>query len=99
MLGSWFASLLIGCPQCQVVPQQLHDKCRVLVRIFSNIIEFCNGILESSACHLASLIGVLQDLILEDREVQCKAQADGMRNCQVLLCNCLCFYIGQTGIL
>merc|ERR1711865_849165 len=92
--GSWLtATFLIRCPQRQVVTEQLHDEGGILVRVLCHIIELGNCILERGACHLASFVWVVQHLVLEDREVQREAKADGMSHSQVLLCYLLCLLI------
>ena len=58
-------SLLVGGPQRQVVPQQLHDERRVLVGVFGHIVQLSNGILERCACHLAGLFWLVPHLVLE----------------------------------
>merc|ERR1719235_2347905 len=75
-------SLLVRCPQGQVVTQQLHDKCRVLVRVFGDIVQFCNGILECGSSHTACLCRVVEHFVVEHREVQGQTKTDGVRHCK-----------------
>ena len=43
------------------------------------LIRTSNGIIESLLGKTASLIRGVEDLVVEDGEVQCETQADGMR--------------------
>merc|ERR1712137_291444 len=82
----WLAPfLLVRGPKSQVVTQQLHDQRRVLVRVLGHVVKLCNGILKSSARHLACLIWIAQDLVLEDRVVQGKPKANWVGHRQILL--------------
>merc|ERR1719313_1607555 len=81
--GSSIATLLIRGPQGQVITQQLHDERRVLVRIFRHVVQLGNGILESSASHLACLVWVAQNFVMEDREVEGQTQPDGVSHCKL----------------
>ena len=71
----------------QVVSQQLHDQCRVLVAFFAEGVELSNGIVESLLSQVARLVGRVEDLVVEDREVQGKTKADGVSGCEVSLSN------------
>merc|ERR1712224_744279 len=83
---SWslLTSFLVRSPKCQIVTQQLHDECRVLVRVLSNIVKLCDCIFKCSPSHLTCFLWVLQDLVLENREIQCQAKTNRVRNGQVL---------------
>lgn len=39
--------LCVRGPECEVVPQELHDECRVLIAVFIQCVKFCNCIIES----------------------------------------------------
>merc|ERR1719162_2321880 len=90
---------LIGCPQGQVVTEQLHDEGGVLVRVLSNIVELCNRIFECCSSHLASLLWIIEHLVLKDGVVQCQAKTDRVCHSQVFLCNLLCLLICHASIL
>jgi hypothetical protein len=84
----------------QVVPQELHDQSRVLVALLRQGVELCilvstettvfmgirtsNGIVESLLGELASLVGRVEDLVVEDGEVQGKTKTDGVGRGEVL---------------
>mmetsp|Transcript_43197 Transcript_43197/g.102914 ORF Transcript_43197/g.102914 Transcript_43197/m.102914 type:complete len:286 (-) Transcript_43197:20-877(-) len=93
------ASLLVRSPEGQIVSQQLHDQGRVLVRVLCHIVQLGNGILESSARHLAGIVGIAQHLVHEHRVVQGQAKADGMCHGQIFLGNVLCLLVGLAGLL
>ena len=67
----------------QVVSQQLHDQCRVLVALLAESVKFGDGIIESLLGEMASLIGGVQDLIVEDREIQGEAKTNGVSRSKV----------------
>lgn len=71
----------------QVVPQQLHDQCRVLVAFFAQSVELSNGIVKSLLCKVASLVGRVEDLIVEDGEVQGKTKSDRVSRSEIGLSN------------
>jgi hypothetical protein len=60
----------------QVVSEQLHDKGRILIALLTQCVELSNGIIESLLRQVASLIGGVQDLVIEDREVQGQTKTD-----------------------
>merc|ERR1719469_501180 len=91
--------LSIRRPQGQIVAQQLHDESGILVRILRNVVQLSDGILESRAGHLASLIWIRQYFVLEDRVVQRQAQTDGMGHNKTLLSNFVRLLISLTGTL
>ena len=71
----------------QVVPQQLHDQRRILVALLTQGVKLGDGIVKGLLGKMASLVGRVEDLIVEDREVQGKSKADGVGGSQVGLCN------------
>merc|ERR1719433_2491169 len=97
---SWLClTLSIRSPQGQIVTEQLHDERGIFVRVLAHIVELRNSILEGCASHLARLFRVRQHLILEDGIIQCQAKADGMCDCQILLCDILSILVGLTCLL
>jgi len=71
--------LHVGCPEGEVVAQQLHNEGRVLVALFREGVEFGDGIIESLLGEMASTVGRVKDLVIEDGEVEGKTEADGVR--------------------
>jgi len=83
----WFRCRFFECTY-QVVSQELHDQCGVLVTLLTEGIEFwrivrivacvglmrltSNGIIESLLGKMTGLIRSIQDLIVEDGEVKSK---------------------------
>merc|ERR1712032_1524286 len=47
--------LLVRSPQSQVVAQELHDERRVLVRVLSDVVKLCGGLLIGETCILRGL--------------------------------------------
>lgn len=60
----------------QVVSQQLHDQCGVLVALLAQSVKLGDGIIEGLFGEVAGLVGRVQDLIVEDGEVQGKTKSD-----------------------
>jgi hypothetical protein len=68
----------------QVVPQELHDQSGVLVALLRKGVELSDGIVESLLGKLASLVGRVEDLVVEDGEVQGETETDGVGRSKVL---------------
>ena len=71
----------------QVVSQQLHDECGILVALLTQGVKLGNGIIECLLGQVASLIWRIENLIVKDREVEGETKADGMCWSQVSLGN------------
>jgi hypothetical protein len=69
----------------QVVTEELHDEGRVLVALLAEGIKLSNGVVEGSLGEVASLVGRVQNLVVEDREVQSKSETDGVGRGEVSL--------------
>merc|ERR1712029_1135507 len=96
---SRLAALLVGRPESEVVTQQLHDESGVLVRVLLDVVELRDGILESGARHFASLVWILEHLVLEDGIVECKTETNWVSHCQVLLGNLVSLLVSQASVL
>merc|ERR1712125_293765 len=95
---SRLAALLVGRPEREVVTQQLHDESGVLVRVLLDIVELRDGILESGARHFASLVWILEHLVLEDGIVECETETNWVSHCQVLLGNLVSLLVSQPRV-
>ena len=71
----------------EVVTEELHDEGRVLVALLAEGVELGNGVVEGSLGEVASLVGRVQDLVVEDREVQSESETDGVSRGEVSLGN------------
>ena len=60
----------------QVVSQQLHDECGILVALFTQRVKLGNSIIKSLFCEVASLIRRVEDFVVEDGEVQRETKTD-----------------------
>jgi hypothetical protein len=69
----------------QVVAEELHDEGRVLVALLAESIKLSNGVVEGGLGEVASLVGRVQNLVVEDREVQSKSETDGVGRGEVSL--------------
>ena len=67
----------------QVVTEKLHDEGRVLVALLAEGIELGNGVVKGSLGKVARLVRRVQNLVVEDGEVQRKAETDGVSGCKV----------------
>ena len=63
-------------PQGKVVPEQLHDESAVAVRLLRERVKLGNGIVERLLGEVASTVGRVENLVVEDREVKGKTEAD-----------------------
>ncbi len=93
---SSFTVLLVAGPQGEVVPQELHDECGVLIGVLVQIVQVADGIIKSFLGKLAGLLGRILDLVVEDRKVECQAQADGMGG-RHALANIESLFVGAFG--
>lgn len=98
----------------QVVTEELHNQGRILVRLLREGIELykinqsrsnnelkkhtSNSIIESLLGQLASLIGRVEDLVIEDREVKGESETDRMRGGEVSLGNFGGVLVGLEGL-
>merc|ERR1712232_1382662 len=97
---SWLvATLLVGRPEREIIAQELHDESRILVGVFLDVVELGNGIFECGACHFASLIRILEHLVLEDGVVERKTKTDRMSHWKIFLSNFVRLLIGQASVL
>jgi len=71
----------------EVVTEELHDEGRVLVALLAEGVELGNGVVEGGLGEVASLVGRVQDLVVEDREVQSESETDGVGRGEVSLGN------------
>ena len=55
---------LLGGPEGEVVPQQLHDEGGILVGVFGDVVQLGNGVLEGLARHLEE--NILAHLLSHD---------------------------------
>ena len=69
---------LVGGPQGEIVSKELHDEGRVLVRLLVEGVELGDGIVEGLLGDVAGAVGAVEDLVVEDGEVEGKAEADGV---------------------
>ena len=67
-----------GGPQSQVVAQELHDEGAVAVRFLRETIQLSNRIIKGLLGEVACAVGRVEDLVVEDGEVECQAEADGV---------------------
>ena len=81
----------LWCPKEQVVAQELHNQCGVLVVFVLDAIQVSDSFIESGTGHSTSLLRVLKDFVVEDWMVEGKAQLQWVCVAQRLL--------GQSGSL
>lgn len=70
--------LHVGGPEGQVVSEELHDQCGVLVALLAEGIQLSDGIVEGLLGQMASTVGGVQDLVVEDGEVEGQSEANGV---------------------
>lgn len=74
-------------PESEVVTEQLHDEGAVTVRLLGQRVELGNGVVEGLLREMASPVGRVQDLVVEDGEVQGQTEADGVSGSELSLGN------------
>jgi hypothetical protein len=79
--------LQVGSPERKVIPEELHNEGRVLVAFFAEGIQFGNSIIECLLGKVASTVGGVENLVVEDREVQGKTKSDWVSSSKLNLCN------------
>ena len=71
----------------QVITEELHDEGGVLVALLAEGVELSNSVVKGSLGKVASLVGGVENLVVEDREVQGESETDGMGRSEVSLGN------------
>ena len=71
----------------QVITEELHDEGGVLVALLAEGVELSNSVVKGSLGEVASLVGGVENLVVEDREVQGKSETDGVGRGEVSLGN------------
>lgn len=77
-LSGLLGILHVRGPEGKVVTEELHDEGRVLVALLREGVKLSDGIVEGLLGEVASAVGRVQDLVVEDREVKGKTKADGV---------------------
>mmetsp|Transcript_64622 Transcript_64622/g.145771 ORF Transcript_64622/g.145771 Transcript_64622/m.145771 type:complete len:253 (+) Transcript_64622:311-1069(+) len=67
---------LLRGPEGQVVPEELHDEGRVLVRLLRQGVELGDRVVERRLGQVARPVRGVQDLVEEHREVEGESEAD-----------------------
>lgn len=82
-------TLLLGTvgrgPEGEVVTEELHDEGAVTVRLLAEAVELGNSVVEGLLGEVAGTVGGVEDLVVEDREVEGKTEADGVRRGELSL--------------
>lgn len=84
-VGRQYTAIMITRRTYQVVSQQLHDQCGILVALLTESVELSNSIIEGLLGKMACLVRCVEDLIVEDRKVEGKTKTDWMSGCEVSL--------------
>eukprot|EP01084_Bolivina_argentea_P063644 116175_1 len=75
---------IVRGPEGQVVSEELHDQSGVFVFFLVEGIDLSNSVLEGLLGELDGLVGVVQNLVLEDGVVQTETKTDGVGGLEVL---------------
>lgn len=65
-------------PEGQVIAQELHDERAVAVRLLGKRVKLGNSVVKGLLREVASTVGRVKDLVVEDGEVQGETEADGV---------------------
>jgi hypothetical protein len=55
---------------------EYHDECAILVRLFTQCVQFGDGIVECLFGKVTRSVGRIQDLVIEDGEVEGETKAN-----------------------
>ncbi|KAJ9287614.1 hypothetical protein DTO027B5_7489 [Paecilomyces variotii] len=72
-------------PEGKVVTQQLHDESAVTVGLLGERVKLGDRIVEGLLGKVASAIGGVEDLVVEDGEVQSQSETDGVSRSELAL--------------
>ena len=56
----------------------MHDEGRVLVALLREGVELSNGVVERLLRQMARTVGAVEDFVVEDGEVECETETDGV---------------------
>ena len=84
----------LGCPESQVVPNELHDGGCVLVLVFINLVNVSNGVIESFLGELTGLLWISSHFIVKDGVVKSESKSDGVSCLEITDCCFSCLLIG-----
>lgn len=70
-------------PQGQVVTQELHDQGAVTIALLGEGVELSNSVIERLLGEVASTVGRVQNLVVEDGEVESEPKTDGVGRSQL----------------
>ena len=65
-------------PEGQIVAQELHDERAVAVRLLGKRVKLGNSVVKGLLREVASTVGRVQNLVVEDGEVQGETETDGV---------------------
>lgn len=74
-------------PESEVIPEELHDKGAVAVRLLGEGVELGDRIIESLLGEVAGTVRRVKDLVVENGEVEGKTQADRVGGSELGLSN------------
>ena len=74
-------------PQGQVVTQELHDQGAVTVAFLGERVKLSNSVIERLLGKVASTVGRVQDLVVENGEVEGETKTDGVGRGEISLGN------------
>ena len=63
-------------PKRQVVPQKLHDQRWIPITLLAQRVQLSDRVVEGALCQLTGAVGWVEDLVVEDREVECKSESN-----------------------
>lgn len=85
-------------PQGQVVTQELHDQGAVTVAFLGERVKLSNSVIERLLGKVASTVGRVQDLVVENGEVEGETETDGVGGGKISLGDIGGVLIGSAGM-
>ena len=68
--------LHIRRPECEIVPEELHDERRIFVTFFGERVQLGDGIVEGGFRQTTRAIRRVEDLVVEHGEVKSESQTE-----------------------
>lgn len=83
----------------QIVPEELHYQCGILVALLAESVQLGNGLVEGLLGQATSLLRSVQDFIVEHGEVESEPQPDRVGRREVGVGDLAGLLIGVEGLL
>ena len=73
---SFTFGLHVRRPECEIVPEKLHDERRIFVTFFGECVQLGDGVVEGCFRQTTRAIRRVEDLVVEHGEVKSESQTE-----------------------